>query len=343
MSGQTIRTEARTRCKICGGPGDVRYKELRDRLYDVPGDWSFRACKNPDCGAFWLDPEPIEEDLSLLYADYVTHEDSDAKEGNRDLREFIKRAYWRSRFGYDGPPALIASVLALAIQASRRLRDQFDAEVFWLPAASGGAILDVGCGAGYQMQRMASLGWDVSGVDFDEAAVANARSRGLDVKLGSVSDQGFPENHFDAVVMSHVIEHVPDPRAVIAECHRILKPGGRFVCSTPNARSDGHRKFAQSWFSLDPPRHLCLFSAEALGAAARDLSWSSLRVIESDANSMGVYVASRRIVAAGKNDMNHAPARMEIMKERLARLIGSIRRQLRPMTPEEIVLYGVKN
>ena len=71
----------------------------------------------------------------------------------------------------------------------------------------------------------------------DPKAVEAARRRGLDVRLGSVEQQAYASDTFDAVVMSHVIEHVPDPRGLIRECRRILKQGGHFVCITPNCAS----------------------------------------------------------------------------------------------------------
>jgi SAM-dependent methyltransferase len=77
-----------------------------------------------------------------------------------------------------------------------------------------------------------------------------------------------PPNVYDAVVMAHVIEHVPDPTALVAEAHRVLQPGGRLVSVTPNARSAGHRAFGRAWRGLEPPRHLHVFTPESLRTVA---------------------------------------------------------------------------
>jgi 2-polyprenyl-3-methyl-5-hydroxy-6-metoxy-1,4-benzoquinol methylase len=113
-------------------------------------------------------------------------------------------------------------------------RANFDLNVFCLRAKPHGRLLEVGCGSGMILKSMQKLGWQVEGVDFDPAAVEAARKRGLDVHLGTLSEQEFRANSFDAIIMGHCIEHVPDPINLLRECYRILEPGGRLVVITPN-------------------------------------------------------------------------------------------------------------
>src|SRR5258708_36641931 len=98
---------------------------------------------------------------------------------------------------------------------------------------------------------MRRLGGDAEGVDVDPLAVENARARGLPVRLGDLAAQRYPADHFDAIYMSHVIEHVHDPVALLSECRRVLKVGGRLVALTPNVESWGHRRFQRAWAPLD--------------------------------------------------------------------------------------------
>jgi len=84
------------------------------------------------------------------------------------------------------------------------------------------------------------------------------------VQLGSLEQQKFPAESFDAVTMSHVIEHVPEPIQTLSECARILRPGGRLFLWTPNHSSLGCRVFGKHWRGLEPPRHLHLFSPRSL-------------------------------------------------------------------------------
>ena len=137
-------------------------------------------------------------------------------------------------------------------------------EVRFLNAIPGGRLLDVGCGTGEWLSAMRIRGWRVEGVEFDENAVQTARNLGLDVRCGSLEQQGYSAESFDAVTLHHVIEHVLDPEATIAECSRILKPGGRLVISTPNSASLSHRFFGPDWRGLEPPRHLAIFSMQSL-------------------------------------------------------------------------------
>jgi SAM-dependent methyltransferase len=132
---------------------------------------------------------------------------------------------------------------------------------------------------------MANLGWQAHGIDFDEAAVrAAGRFPGLDVRLGDLSSHNFPADHFDAITLSDVIEHLPNPEQVIRECLRILRPGGRIVISTPNIDSFGHRVFGRHWRGLEPPRHLFLYSASALGKIARRSGFMQFSVFSTPGN-----------------------------------------------------------
>jgi SAM-dependent methyltransferase len=56
--------------------------------------------------------------------------------------------------------------------------------------------------------------------------------------------------------MSHVLEHLPDPRVYLAAAHRLLRPDGRLVIHVPNASSWQFRLLGARWSGLDVPRHL---------------------------------------------------------------------------------------
>jgi SAM-dependent methyltransferase len=118
------------------------------------------------------------------------------------------------------------------------------------------------------------------GLEADPVAADLARTaRGLEVLTGSLGDHRFPSGHFDAITMSHVIEHLHDPVNLLRDCGRLLKPSGRLVVVTPNIRSLGSRRFGSAWLGLDPPRHLQLFSRATLlrAAAQAGLAVVSLR------------------------------------------------------------------
>src|SRR5690606_6983610 len=85
---------------------------------------------------------------------------------------------------------------------------------------------------------------------------------------GDLRQAQFPAAQFDAVTMSHVVEHLPEPIEVLQEVRRILKPDGQLIMTTPNTSSIGHRKFGPHWFGIDAPRHLFLFNKQSLSQVA---------------------------------------------------------------------------
>ena len=97
-------------------------------------------------------------------------------------------------------------------------------------------ILDVGCGKGWHLGMMKSLGYtDVRGVEVNKkVAQAATRLRGVPVDQGFLEEIRYPDGTYDAVFMDQVVEHLEDPRTLLKEALRILKPGGLIWVSVPN-------------------------------------------------------------------------------------------------------------
>lgn len=266
-----MRAQARRECHVCGASGSEVYNGLKDKLFDAPGTWRLVQCQNRRCGLLWLDPMPLAEDLGSAYLDYYTHADDESFPpgwpGKPAYKAFLER-----RFSYPYHVRSTIQYLRACLLPHRTAELAF--RVMYLPRHCGGRLLEVGCGGGAMLELMSRLGWHAEGVDFDEKAVAVARSRGLEVRIGSLEQQAYRDGSFDAVTASHLIEHVPDPRALLREIHRILKPGGKLVAVTPNGRSWGHSLFHRKWRGLEPPRHLHIFNREALGSLARECGFN---------------------------------------------------------------------
>jgi SAM-dependent methyltransferase len=179
-------------------------------------------------------------------------------------------------------------------------RANTDFSVLYLEAMPNATLLDVGCGNGSMLRTMHRLGWHVEGVDPDKEAVRFAASKGLKVHHGNLAAQKFRDSSFDAVTLSHVIEHVHDPLALVQECHRILKPHGRLSLATPNGNSFGHRLYKSSWLALDPPRHLHIFTVAALARLLREVGFCKIRAFTTIRDASNLFLASRAIRASGK-------------------------------------------
>lgn len=98
----------------------------------------------------------------------------------------------------------------------------------------GGAVLENGCGVGLYAERLATLGGQVAGLEFDFERAAAALGRGVRVVNAAGESLPFPSSTFDLVLSHEVIEHVRDDRLAVGEMVRVLKPGGRIVVFCPN-------------------------------------------------------------------------------------------------------------
>src|SRR5262249_28205406 len=99
-----------------------------------------------------------------------------------------------------------------------------------------GSLLGVGClEGGYALAVARSRGWTVSAVEFSPILATHARTAlGLDVRTSRAWDLGVVAGQrFDAI-MSHSLEHVPDPRALLAQCRELLAPDGFLQLEVPN-------------------------------------------------------------------------------------------------------------
>src|SRR5689334_14686643 len=205
-------------CPLCGAEGATVRSGLRDRMYDAPGTWGHRRCPAPGCGVLWLDPMPRPEDLPSFYRSYFTHGERPPKADGpvRRLAMAVRRGYLASRWGC-GTGSGLLGVLA---RLHPPWRDELDLRAMHMAARPGARLLEVGCGNGDLLEGAAAHGWRAEGVDFDPAAVAAARARGLDVREGDLASGDYPDGAFDAVAAVHLVEHVPDPRGFLAEAAR---------------------------------------------------------------------------------------------------------------------------
>jgi SAM-dependent methyltransferase len=298
-----MRSEPLPNCCVCHGPGVALYSALQDRLFGAPGMWNLRICPRADCGLLWLDPMPLEDDLAKAYQNYYTHErQSPPASVSKRVVRFLGEGYLAGRYGYrQAATGFLKKCAGLLVYVAPLRRPRLDFRLMHLRVEPGARLLEVGCGNGEMLQVLQDAGWLAEGVDFDPAAVAIARGRGLQVRLGALESQRYDNDMFDAVTSSHTIEHIHDPARFLRECHRILKPCGRLAVVTPNTHALGHRYFRRSWLHLDPPRHLYLFNPHSLRRLLEQAGFQKIRIWTAIRDADRSYAASRNIQRCGKH------------------------------------------
>jgi 2-polyprenyl-3-methyl-5-hydroxy-6-metoxy-1,4-benzoquinol methylase len=178
-----------------------------------------------------------------------------------------------SVFGYPLAGAGIIAQLAARLATWGTRRDA--SHVPWIP---GGRLLEVGSGRGAILEEYRDLGWEVVGVEPGSRGVQLARAAGLDVRLGDLQSQEFPAHDFDAVVLNHVLEHIPDPRSALVELQRVLQPHGWLLVRVPNGASWEARVFRSHWTPWELPRHLTHFSPSTLKMALIETGYDAPRI-----------------------------------------------------------------
>ena len=337
-------------CLLCGKAGETLYAGLSDRQETEEGGFGLRRCAH--CGFVWLSPRPGREELPAFYPkDYYAYQVPETVLGNagmgRGVRDTIRRLILSETFGYAhlGPRTRWASLVGRVLGAIPPLRQRaaFGWEDLFPCYVPNGRLLDVGCGAGTYLARMRELGWDVHGVDLSLDAVRVAKERyGIPVEVGMLPEVRYSEGMFDVVTMNHVIEHVPDPLAYLAECRRILAHRGQLIIRTPNMVSFASRLFGKDWKALDPPRHLVLFSPSTLRACVQRSGFCVVRersypYLASYNTQMSLFLR-RQGHTRGLTDLSNTGS--------LARFLGQVERALLPIwrwAGNELRLVAVKS
>ncbi len=98
-------------------------------------------------------------------------------------------------------------------------------------------VLEVGCGTGLVLGRIARFARTARGIDLSPGMLEKARARGLDVVEGSATELPFPDESFDVACSFKVLAHVPDVKKALAEMTRVVRPGGIVVAELYNPYS----------------------------------------------------------------------------------------------------------
>lgn len=268
-------------CPICAATArSCLHDGLTDHLFGTPGRWRLFACAA--CGVAYLDPRPRVEAIHRAYASYFTHEDEaladprlPARNWRESLQLMVLRAYLRRYYAQVRPRP--ADLLALVMRLFPGPRSELEGAMRCLPRPrSGDTLLDIGCGSGRFLAWARFAGWTACGTEVDPDAAHRAREKGFAIHEGSLSELVASGRRFDAITISHVIEHVHEPRDFLRSARQLLKPGGHFWIETPNIAAHGYQCFGERWRGLEPPRHLQIFNPEALRGLLEEVGFGAV-------------------------------------------------------------------
>ena len=224
---------AAERAPVAVPPCPVCEAQKASPRFTVEGT-SSRVVVCVDCGLGRLHPLPTLEEVRALYPDEYYGEPG----AGRKFQPLIERLV---RYAGDRHIAFLSRELP---------RDA--------------SVLDLGCGRGVILGALAERGFEAHGVELSAEAARGADPR-AEIRIApTLAEAGYEAERFDEAIIWHVLEHLHDPRATIAEAHRVLKRAGRLVVAVPNFESVQARWTGPAWFHLDLPRHLHQFPLSAL-------------------------------------------------------------------------------
>lgn len=228
-ASETTERVAPRECPACGAEG------ARQAYRFDKGDHPIWTCE--ECTGHYVFPLPTEAELKALYDD----------------EEWFEGGLEGGYENYDEQTAPSLDTIRALLEA----RD---------PGRPDKMVLDVGCGYGTHLAIAKELGWHCRGVELSDHARGIAAERlGPAVPLAATLADLSPAR-YDLILVLDVLEHLPDPRALLNELFSsgALGPETRLVISTPNAGSSSATAELSAWQYLHPPSHLIFFTAESL-------------------------------------------------------------------------------
>lgn len=200
-------------CHICGQSNYV-------------SRYSFESCdivRCQNCGFMWLNPQPSEEDVKLVY-DSTYFENNNFLNNNRELLygyvDYILERV-NKQVQYQNIIRKVRGLILTDGQSNSRQR--------WM---------DIGCGLGYLLDSAYDFDFDVFGTELNPFAITELRRRyNFEVDSRPLTDSAYDDQRYDVISMTDVIEHLHDPRHMIRRMHELTNPNGIIIITTMDSDS----------------------------------------------------------------------------------------------------------
>jgi len=149
-------------------------------------------------------------------------------------------------------------------------------------SAPGARLLDIGFGRGHVMRAARAYGFEVFGIDSSEAQIESLRQQfGTHLRRTVIGSEPIPGGPFDAVVMSHVVEHLPEPPLSLTRVREAMSPGAVLYLAVPDIDSVQFRLLGKRWDVISPLVHYQYFNERSLTELLRRAGFTDTQRVAS--------------------------------------------------------------
>jgi len=224
------------KCIVCGSRVIVELQGLFDTRFGIEGAWNIYRCTC--CEIEQTVPTPLPEELKKLYETFYNFGGEKGTTYTGFRKYFFSSHFYRVWLAIDG-------------------------DISFHSIKGSGRLLDMGCNEGRGLKIYQQNGYNAEGLELNERAAGEARKHGFSVYT-DLLEEFRPEEPYDVVVLSNVLEHSLNPKDMLFHVARILKPGGQVWISCPNSQSWLRYFFGRYWINWHVPFHITHFSRHTL-------------------------------------------------------------------------------
>jgi len=253
-------------CLLCGAKVVTLIHKIQDNRLGVPGTYSISRCSF--CNFEQIYPRPEPDQLKQLYEEYYNF----AGEKGTTYTKLRQRLFDSSLY---------------------RLWLALDGDGSFHGRKGSGRLLDIGCNEGRGLKIYRQNGFIPEGLELNAKAADVARSAGFKVYEQLLHDFQ-PRTFYDVVVLSNVLEHSLDPKRMLLDISRILRPGGQVWISCPNSGSWIRKICGHAWINWHVPFHISHFSEPTLRMVLTESGFVDVKISQV---TPALWVASSLIAA----------------------------------------------
>ena len=253
--------ESTVECQLCGSSGPHRLLTVREMMFGSRERFDYFNCAN--CGSLQCATVPTDDVLARHYgAGYYSYNES------ARLSPLGWLAHQQDRYELGLGRSVVGAAIS-RILPERVVRAVITGNIIKmfgaLQVARDARIIDVGCGGGALLDRLARLGFSqLSGAD---PFIAADGVTPLGIPLAKRQLNELP-GEYDVIMFNHSLEHVRDFVGTLKAAREKLSAGGCCLVRVPTTSSEAWETYQENWVDIDAPRHIVIPSRQGMTMAA---------------------------------------------------------------------------